>query len=180
MTASLYETILGAQYAELAPAVQAFHHIAGRVVLDGEVETEPPASRVARWLAWCIRTPRTSTRGPIRFTLDATPLQETWTRHFPRQTMRSTLSLHQGRIMERLGAVRLFFALEAERGVLQMRLEGLRFLGIPCPGWLRPDVLAEESGNDDRFHFNIRASVPLLGVVAAYRGYLDLTTLERE
>ncbi len=180
MTASLYETILGARYAELAPAVQAFHRITGRVVLHGEVETEPPASRVARWLAWCIRTPRTPTRGPIRFTLDATPTQETWTRHFPRQTMRSTLSLHQGRVMERLGAVRLFFALEAAHGALQMRLEGLRFLGIPCPAWLRPDVLAEETGNGDRFHFNVRASVPLLGVVAAYRGYLDLTTLERE
>ena len=180
MTASLYETVLGARYADLAPAVQAFHRMAGRVELHGEVETEPPASSVARWLAWCIRTPRTPTRGPIRFTLDATPTQETWTRHFPRQTMRSTLSLHHGRIMERLGAVRLFFALEAERGVLQMRLEGLRFLGIPCPAWLRPDVLAEETGNGDRFHFNIRASVPLLGVVAAYRGYLDLTTLERK
>ena len=179
MTASLYETVLGARYAELAPAVQAFHRITGRVVLHGEVETEPPASRVARWLAWCIRTPRTPTRGPIRFTLDAMPQQETWTRHFLRQTMRSTLSLHQGRVMERLGAVRLFFALEAEHGALQMRLEGLRFLGIPCPAWLRPDVLAEETGNGDRFHFNVRASVPLLGVVAAYRGYLDLTTLER-
>jgi len=40
--------------------------------------------------------------------------------------------------------------------------------------------LAEESGKGDRFHFNVRASVPLLGVVAAYRGYLDLTTVGRE
>ncbi len=180
MTASLYETILGARYAELPPAVQTFHRMTGRVVLHGEVETEPPASRAARWLAWCIRTPRTPTRGPIRFTLDAAPRQEIWTRHFPHQTMRSTLSLRHGRIMERLGAVRLFFALEAEGGALQMRLEGLRFLGIPCPAWLRPDVLAEETGDGSRFHFNVRASVPLLGVVAAYRGYLDLATLERE
>jgi hypothetical protein len=107
-------------------------------------------------------------------------MEETWTRDFPRHTMRSTLSLRQGRLTERLGAVRLFFALEAEHGVLQMRLQGLRFLGIPCPAWLRPAVLAEESGDGDRFHFNIRASVPLLGVVAAYRGYLDLATLEHE
>lgn len=150
----------------------------GRITVRGEVETEPPASLPARWLAWCIRTPRTPTRGPIRFTLDATSTEETWTRDFPRQTMRSTLSLHQGRIEERLGAVRLIFALEAEHGVLQMRLEGLRFLGIPCPAWLRPAVLAEETGDGNRFHFNVRASVPLLGVVAAYRGYLDLTTVE--
>ncbi len=179
MTASLYETVLGSQYAQLAPAVQTFHRMTGAVALHGEVETEPPASRMARWLAWCIRTPRTPTRGPIRFTLNATATEETWTRHFPRHTMRSTLSLHQGHIMERLGAVRLFFTLKAEHGVLRMRLEGLRFLGVPCPAWLRPAVLAEETGDGDRFHFNVRASVPLLGVVAAYRGYLDLATMER-
>lgn len=178
MTASLYETVLGVQYAQLAPAVQAFHRMAGLVALHGEVETEPPASRVARLLAWCVRTPRTRTRGPIRFTLDATATEETWTRHFPRHTMRSTLSLHEGRVMERLGAVRLFFALEAEHGTLRMRLEALRFLGIPCPAWLRPAVVAEETGDGSHFHFNVRASVPLLGVVAAYRGYLDLTTME--
>lgn len=179
MTASLYETVLGAQYAQLAPAVQAFHRIAGVAALHGEVETEPPASRPARWLAWCIRTPRTPMRGPIRFTLDATATEETWTRYFPSHTMRSTLCLHQGCIMERLGAVRLFFALEAEQGKLRMRLESLRFLGIPCPAWLRPAVVAEETGHGDRIHFNIRASVPLLGLVAAYRGYLDLTTMKR-
>lgn len=172
---SLYETVLGGQYTQLAPAVQKFHRMTGRMTLHGEVATEPPASRMARWLAWCIRTPRTPTRGPIHFTLNATATEETWTRRFPHHTMCSTLSLHQGRIMERLGAVRLFFALEAEGGALQMRLEGLRFLGIPCPAWLRPTVLAEETGDGDRFHFNVRASVPLLGVVAAYRGYLDLS-----
>lgn len=177
---SLYETVLGERYAQLAPAVQTFHQMTGAVTLRGEVETEPPASCLARGLAWCIRTPRTPTRGPIRVRLDAAATEETWTRHFPHHTMRSTLSLHRGHIMERLGAVRLLFALEAEHGTLRMRLEGLRFLGIPCPAWLRPAVLAEETGDGDRFHFNVRASVPLLGVVAAYRGHLDLTTLERE
>jgi hypothetical protein len=180
MTASLYEIVLGTHYAQLAPAVQAFHRLAGHVTLHGEVETEPPASRSARWLAWCIRTPRTPTRGPIRFALHATPTEETWTRHFPRHTMRSTLSLHRGRIMEKLGATRLFFVLEAEAGTLRMHLQGVHFLGIPCPAWLRPAVVAEETGHGDRLHFNVRASVPLLGVVAAYRGSLDLTTVQAQ
>ena len=177
---SLYETVLGARYAELAPAVQTFHCLTGAVTLHGEVETEPPATHLARVLAWCIRTPRAPTRGPIRITLNTAGTEEIWTRQFPRHTMRSTLSLHRGYLTERLGAVRLFFSLEANHAVLRMRLEGLRFLGIPCPAWLRPAVLAEESGDGDRFHFNVRASVPLLGVVAAYRGYLDLRTMERE
>lgn len=180
MIGTLYETALGAQYGQLAPAVQSFHRMTGRVALRGEVETAPPASRLANWLAWCVGTPRTPTRGPIRFTLDATSTQEIWTRHFPRHTMRSALSLHQGRVMEQLGAVRLTFALEAKHGLLRMRLHDMRFLGIPCPRWLRPDVFAEETGDGDRLYFNVRASMRGLGVVAAYRGYLDLATMERE
>ena len=122
--------------------VQTFHRLNGAVTLHGEVETEPPATHLARVLAWCIRTPRTPTRGPIRITLDTAGTEEIWTRQFPRHTMRSTLSLHRGYLTERLGAVRLFFGLETHYGVLRMRLQGLRFLGIPCPAWLRPAVLA--------------------------------------
>lgn len=177
---SLYEIVLGARYTELASAVQTFHCLTGAVMLHGEVETEPPAMHLARVLAWCIRTPRAPTRGPIRTTLNTVGTEEIWTRQFPRHTMRSTLSLHRGYLTERLGTVRLFFSLEVNHAVSCMRLEGLRFLGIPCPVWLRPAALAEESGDGDRFHFNVRASLPLLGVVAAYRGYLDLTTMECE
>ena len=88
--------------------------------------------------------------------------------------MRSTLRWVDGEIEERLGAARLRFALQAEPQRLSMQLKSLRFLGLPCPRWLMPEILAEERDEDGRFHFHILASVPLIGRVAAYRGYLEL------
>ena len=168
----LFEAALGARFAELAPALRRFHRLSGRHELQGVVETDPPASTVGRLLAWCLGSPRQSASGAIRFELDAAPEVETWTRHFPARTMRSSLRLVDGRVVERMGPARLVFALDAIDGGLRMRLQAMRFLGIPCPAWLRPRIVAEETGDGSRLHFRIEAAVPGLGRVVGYRGHL--------
>jgi hypothetical protein len=70
------------------------------------------------------------------------------------------------------------FALDAAPEQLAMRLVQLDFLGIPCPHWLLPRVEARESGNAGRFHFHVQASLAFVGVVAAYRGHLELPAVE--
>ena len=168
----LFEAALGARFAELAPALRRFHRLSGRHELPGVVETDPPTSTVGRALAWCLGSPRQSASGAIRFELDAAPDVETWTRHFPARTMRSSLRLAEDRVVERMGPARLVFALETIDGGLRMRLQAMRFLGIPCPAWLRPRIVAEETGDDSRLHFRIEASVPGIGRVVGYRGHL--------
>ena len=164
----LFEAALGARFAELAPALRRFHRLSGRHELHGVVETDPPTSTVGRALAWCLGSPRQSASGAIRFELDV----ETWTRHFPARTMRSSLRLAEDRVVERMGPARLVFALEAIDGGLRMRLRSMRFLGIPCPAWLRPRIVAEETGDGSCLHFRIEAAVPGIGRVVGYRGHL--------
>ena len=170
---SLYEQVLGANYAQLPLAVQRFHRLGGRVVLQGGVETDAPSSALARVLAYCLGTPRAASSGPLRFELDAGPALECWTRHFPAQTMTSRLRVVNGQIEEQLGAARLTFDLAIADGALKMVLSRMRFLGIRCPRWLMPQIVAEESGDADQLHFNIVAALPLVGVVASYRGQLQ-------
>jgi hypothetical protein len=55
-----------------------------------------------------------------------------------------------------------------------MRLLRLRLLGVPCPRRLVPRVTAEESGDGDRLHFRVAATLPWVGTVASYRGHLVL------
>ena len=86
--------------------------------------------------------------------------------------MSSRLRLEGSQLVERLGAARLVFTLDELDGRLLMRLESLRFLGIPCPAWLRPRLVAEETGEGDRLCFRIEAAVPGLGRVVGYRGHL--------
>ncbi|MBA2964446.1 DUF4166 domain-containing protein [Ramlibacter sp. MAH-25] len=165
---------MGPQFAQLPSPLQHFHALAGAHVLSGWVEVEAPASRAARLLARCLGAPLNAHQGPIRFELEAGAAEEVWTRHFPGKTMRSRLTQAAGHIVERLGFAQLRFGLEGDVDMLEMKLVQLRFLGVPCPRWLLPAVVAEETATPGQLHFRVKASLPLIGVVASYRGYLKL------
>ena len=61
-----------------------------------------------------------------------------------------------------------------------MRLTRLRFLGLPCPRWAMPVIIAEEDSSGDRLQFKVMASLPLVGQVAGYSGYLVVDIREDE
>lgn len=174
-TPSMYERAMGAEYSRLHPVVQRFHRLAGSVQLHGEVRCMPARHWLGDLLARALRAPRQAAQGPLRFELRAQPLQETWTRDFPGCRMESTLLLRGGEVVERLGAATLHFRLCEREGALVMYLARLRFLGLPCPRWLMPLVIAEEIGDDQhRFCFRVEASVPRIGRVVGYVGHLQL------
>lgn len=175
---SLYQQVMGPDFLLLPPAVQQFHALRGRHLLPGWVEVRAPGSPAARLLAWCLGAPLTARRGPIRFELESGPVSEHWVRHFPGQTMESRLCCISGRIVERLGAARLAFALRGSPEKLEMQLVGLRFLGVTCPRWLLPAVVAEETASAGRLDFRVEAALPFAGVVAGYQGYLVLPAEE--
>jgi len=89
--AAVFERVMGAPYARLAPALQRFHRLRGRHVLHGEVATEAPASPLAEMLARALGSPRAAAGGAIRFELAVDERGEIWTRHFPGRTMASRL-----------------------------------------------------------------------------------------
>lgn len=171
---SLYQQVLGADFDKLPEKLAAFHRRQGNAIFSGETEVQGPQILIARCLARLLGTPRQSGYGPIRFELAATPLAERWTRVFLGTTMTSVMQVANGRIVERLGAARLYFDLVIERNRLQMKLVAMRFLGIPCPACLLPRIIAEESEHENRFCFNIEASVPCFGRVVSYRGFLNI------
>ena len=166
---------MGESFGRLAASVQQFHRLAGTHVLHGWVEVHAPKTIVAKLLARLFGTPLTANEGPIKFELDARPLEETWTRHFPSRVMTSHMQLLDGRLMEKLGAARLTFDLHEKNAQLHMQLFRLQFLGISCPTWLMPTVIAEETGTDGRLYFHVRAEVRWIGLVASYQGYLSLS-----
>jgi hypothetical protein len=169
---SIFERAMGERFGRLPAAVQRFHRLAGRQVLRGEVRIDAPASLAARLVAACLGLPRQAQQGSLRFELDGGPEQETWTRRFPGQTMASRLYLVGGQLTEQLGPARLGFDLHEVDGRLEMRLAHLRVLGLPCPRLLMPRVTAHEAGEGDHLLFNVEAVLPIIGLVAGYRGHL--------
>jgi hypothetical protein len=175
---TLYQAVMGQSFTQLAPALQRFHGLRGRHVLSGQVQIAVPASIGAKLLAVLLGTPLKPCQGAIRFELDAQPGQETWLRHFPGKTMRSTLQGAGPYVTERLGAATLSFQLTEQNGALNMQLVHMRFLGFACPKWLLPHIIARETGQPDQLHFEVQAVVPILGLVTRYTGFLTLPTPE--
>lgn len=170
----MYERVMGTSFNRLALDIQRFHRLAGQHRLYGRVEVLSPRSAIAALLARLLGTPRSAGDGAITFELDAQTFAEIWTRHFPSSTMTSRLQLIGGQLDEKLGVARLRFALSENNGQLNMHLQQLHFVGIPCPTWLMPRILAEETGRNGRLYFRVRAEVPGVGLVASYQGYLEL------
>ena len=50
----------------------------------------------------------------------------------------------------------------------------MKFWGLTCPKWLMPHVLAKETGDAEKLHFQVAAALPLIGVVVSYSGYLEV------
>ncbi|MFZ4285624.1 DUF4166 domain-containing protein [Variovorax sp. HJSM1_2] len=171
---SLVQQAMGPAFEQLPAAVQRFHRLNGQHTLHGWVETAAPASWIAKFLAWCTGTPQVASRGAIRFELDARPDVETWTRHFPGRSMSSQMRLQPGRVVEYLGAACLTSLLQRAQDHLALRLQRMHFCGIPCPAWLRPSLITRESGSHGQLHFEEQAALPWVGVVARYRGHLNL------
>lgn len=168
---SLYQQIMGADYATLAAPLQRFHQLSGHHVLHGWVDIAPPASWLTKLLA--LGTPTQGASGPLRFDLQTQADTQIWTRHFPGKTMSSRLSLQGPHLQEHLGIARLAFGLRASNGSLNMELKSLRVMGLACPAWLRPKIIALESGEgNDQVRFQVSATLPLIGLVASYSGHL--------
>ncbi|AIY39777.1 miscellaneous; unknown [Collimonas arenae] len=55
-----------------------------------------------------------------------------------------------------------------------MIIQRITFCELPCPKFLLPSILAEETGAGGKLYFNVAATLPLVGILAEYRGYLDL------
>jgi hypothetical protein len=165
---------MGERFYCLATPVQQFHRLYGRHELHGEVQVDAPVSMVAKLLARILGIPFVTGKGSIKFEIDARPLTETWIRHFPSNVLTTQLQLQGSHLVEKVGAARLTFELSERNGQLHLHLRRLQFVGIPCPEWLMPIIVAEEMGNGDRLYFHISVAVRLVGTIARYRGYLLL------
>jgi hypothetical protein len=172
--AALFERVLGADWSRLHPTLQRFHSLRGRHELHGEVLTEPAAGALGRCLGWLMRLPRTAQSGALRFTLEAQPARERWTRHFPHTTMSSTMKQRGAWIVERIGPVSFHFTLAARQGTLALEYRQMRVLGLPWPRRLAPAIDAREHGEGDRLCFDVEARLPAIGRVVRYSGWLTV------
>jgi hypothetical protein len=170
---ALFAQLLGVAFDTLAPRVRELHLRTGLHTCRGEVEVERGRGVLA---TLCIRATRLppSGRGPLVVEILVDNGRERWTRHIGGHAMRSQLWADDGLLSERLGLVTFGFRLRAREGAIEWQVERVRVLGVPLPARWFAQVGAREYEHAGRYHFDVRAALPLVGPLLRYRGWLGV------
>jgi hypothetical protein len=169
----LFCRVLGESFATLSPRVRALHLREGTHRYRGEVEVERGHGLLARMCGRATLLPPAG-HGPIEVEIAAGAVGEHWSRHVGGYVMRSRLWDRDGLLHERLGLVTFAFRLVAHDGGIAWRVVRASALGVPLPLRWFDGVAAREGERDGRYTFDVCAVLPVAGLLARYRGWLDV------
>ena len=170
---SLFRELLRDSYDALPAPVRALHDRAP-AVFQGRCDIERGRGLLSRLMAAASSLPAAGRDRPLSVTIERHPLGETWSRDFAGSRMKSSLRRRGALLEERLGPTVFRFVLAPSVEGIRWTLASVRTLGIALPlAWFR-GVTASESADGDRYTFDVRAAVPVAGLLVHYRGYLDV------
>ena len=167
----LYARVMEAAFDRLPPAVRRLHDVTGDSGAQGEGRVDRGQGVLARALASLMRFPPQGT-WPLHVGFAEAGGVERWTRDFGGHLFSSELSAKGPRIVERFGPLRFAFDLPSSPDGLEMRLRGWTAFGIPLPLALAPRISAREWEEEGRFRFEVAASMPAVGEIVRYSGWL--------
>ncbi len=173
--ASLFARAIGPAFETLPEAIQALHETPGRSVWRGRALTEGAGSPLAALVARLVGFPGGQADCKAEVRIDADGDRSVWQRLIGGQTFSSVLSRpgEGGRIVERFGRLSFRLRLTPEGDRLNYNVEGWRLGAIPLLRALAPKTRThEEVDAEGRFVFDVEISVPLIGRLVRYRGWL--------
>jgi saccharopine dehydrogenase-like NADP-dependent oxidoreductase len=168
----LYARAMGPAFNALPPSVRALHDVSADSGAAGEAVVTRGRGRLVALVARLMRLPPPG-RWPLHLAIAARNGGETWIRDYGGHVMTSALTHRSGGVVERFGPIRFAFDLEPRPDGLAMPLVGWSLFHLPLPRALAPRISAVEREQDGRFHFDVRAALPLAGEVARYAGWLE-------
>ena len=168
----LFQSLLGAAFESLPPALQSIHDNRSVKTLTGQCDIERGRHWLAPLFAAAASLPPSGTNVPVTVTIAADAHGETWQRNFAGHAMTSRLWRREQWLMEKLGLVTFRFQLSAEDGRIHWQVAGASVLGVPLPASWFAQTMAEEFENDARYRFDVQASLPIIGPLIRYRGWL--------
>ncbi len=171
-SAPLYQSVLGSAFEQLPPKVRELHDLRDRSVWTGEADVIRGTSRIARLGGWLAGLPPTGHAVPVAVTFTAEHGGETWHRNFGGVTFVSHQRGGRGCIIERASVVTLTLRPSVVDSGLELTLLAMRVLGVPVPAFLLPVIKTREAEHQQRYTFDVEASLPRFGLIIRYSGWL--------
>ena len=173
MTMPLYRRLLGERFEHLPARVRELHDLTGRSMWTGSADVERGQSLSSRMIATLFGLPPAGRDQALRVAFQVDGDREIWSRAFGTAVFRSVQDERGGLLRERVGPSTFVFALDVSPDGMALKLRRVRLLGVPLPRLMSPSVCTFESERDGRYHFEVEASLPLLGRIVRYVGWLD-------
>lgn len=172
----LYRRVMGDGFERLPEVTRRLHRGRPAVIAEGEAVVAPAENAIARLIARWLGVPVEEGRVPVRVVIESREGREHWTRFFADKPMRSVMSMAPGGLIEEsFGPVSIRMRLVPRGDGLDMERVSGRLWGVSLPGFLLPTITAEERvDTGGRHRFEVEITLPLLGRLIAYRGYLVL------
>jgi hypothetical protein len=177
MMPSPFQQLLGADFAVLPEPIRRLHGITAAAATEGRADIVA-AKGLLPWLICALAgfpAPGRDVPVTVAFETDGQG-GEFWRRRFAGRRYQSGFSVgggrHAGLLCERFFPLVFFHRLTASAEGLRWDLVAWRLLGLPLPRWLMPPTVCFESGDDERFVFDIDVKFPLIGQLIHYRGWL--------
>jgi len=175
--APLYRKVLGTAFSALPPRLQELHDSTASRQWKGFGEVRRGRGPLAAIAAAFVGFPKAAARVPVTVTFTPKNDAERWTRTFDGKSFSSLQWAGTGRnehlLMERFGIATFALALVVEGGRLFLVPRRWSVLGIPMPRFLLPSGSTFEAEEDGQFCFNVEISMPLIGLIVAYKGRLE-------
>lgn len=182
----VFERALGQdRFDRLPPTLKAFHAFNGYPVWRGLADIDTGRGPISSLIAFFFRFPKTGRDVPVcvsvervLFLQDEGGPTEVWMRNFSGQCFSSKLEGQaDGCLTERFGPFTFEIALTADDRGIAMPVRAWQFFGIALPKFLAPRSEASEFEDEEgRFRFDVKLSLPLIGAIAHYRGWLKPNT----
>jgi hypothetical protein len=174
---SPFERLLGPELERLPAPVRRIHSLREPLATLGRAEITAANGFLARTICWFAGLPRPGRDVDVSVVFAPTKEgREHWHRTFADRRYASTMEFGTGRdaglLIEHFGLFDLRFQLRVAPEGLIWSLIGWRFLRIPLPRWSLPRIACVESGDGERYSFDIDVTFPVIGWLMHYRGWL--------
>jgi hypothetical protein len=178
MTLSPFQQLLGPDFARLPEAVQRLHGLRADATTEGRADIVAGKGFWPWLICKLSGLPAPGRDVPVTVAFHADGRGgEFWRRRFAGRRYQSGLETgrgrHAGLLCERFFPFVFFHRLTPSAEGLRWDLVAWRLGPMPLPRWLMPPTVCFESGEGDRFVFDIDVKFPLIGQLIHYRGWLE-------
>ena len=172
MITPIYRLVLAAAFDALPPRVRELHDLQAPAVWLGRADVKRGASLTARVLATLFGLPPNGPDQPLSVTFTPMPDHEIWQRNFAGRIFLSRQYAASDRIREAVGPVSLIMRPVVTSNGMSLNMVGARLWRLPLPSLLVPRITTREYEGDGRYCFEVSATLPLIGPLVEYRGWL--------